>query len=51
MYATKAVCSFLQDNGPWSLLVENGNIVLHEIESGVFTRLPTMAAPQSAPFT
>jgi len=33
IYATSSVCKFLKGNGPWSLLVNEHNIVLNEIES------------------
>ncbi len=32
VYASQRMCRFLDDNGPWSLLVKNGNLVLHPVE-------------------
>ena len=32
IYATASLCAFLRNNGPWSLLVSNGNINLCELQ-------------------
>ncbi|MEI7468867.1 MAG: MBL fold metallo-hydrolase [Chloroflexota bacterium] len=32
IYATASLCTFLRNNGPWSLLVSNGNINLCELQ-------------------
>ena len=34
VYGTRRMCDFLATNGPWSLLVENHYIALHEITPG-----------------
>lgn len=39
IYGTASVCKFLKENGPWSLLVSERNIVLNEIEPDREVRL------------
>lgn len=39
IYATASLCAFLRNNGPWSLLVSNGNISLCELQPEQAMRL------------
>ncbi len=32
LYGSERMCAFLKDNGPWNLLVRQGNIVLHPLQ-------------------
>ncbi len=57
VFASTSMCDFLRRNGPWSLLVQSRNLVLHPLEPGKPIELGTglaitpLSVPHRAEFT